>query len=259
MEYGNSKKFLIVAVILAVLIVYGAQKQMGKISANKKLENIKLDYEKKEMQKIQNPDEEQENPDEEQENPDEVQDNPDEPQENPDENNAHDYNVEMQALESGRKAMEANRIEPATHKLVIAANSDDMEIKKSALTMLADCYKKLNNKDALIETYEKLLNLEEDQTVKNDIYLKLGNEYLKTGYFDKSLYMFKSRYENAPDVETAIKICEVYNSTENIEDLKNDLTDFLSRFPDDKDKFEKYIESIKQREPDYVPPSEEQE
>ena len=162
----------------------------------------------------------------------------------------------QQALEAGNKIKSENNIMGAIEKFKSASECPDEEIKETALNSLILCYRQLNEVSLIIETYETLLGMQKDEKSKKEIYNNLGQVYFDNGDFGSAVQMYKLSYQINPDYESSLKLCELYDMVQDIESLKIHLNEYISKNPEKRPDFEKYLNIIKPQTP---PPAQEEQ
>ena len=154
----------------------------------------------------------------------------------------YDRSAEGKFVRDGLSAMGKGNLKGAIRNLKRASESDRVEVQKMALKNLGTCYLRLNDTDAVIETYEKLVKIEDDKNIKKEAYEKLGETYNFNNQYDKALDAYKNSYEVKQTIGSALKICDVYDKLHDTKALKEHIENHIKKHPDQKYMFNKYAQ-----------------
>ena len=147
---------------------------------------------------------------------------------------------ETQALKDGLAAARNKNLKGAIRSFKIAAESQDKKVKKIALANLGDCYLQLNKEELVVDAFEKLLEIEEDPTVRKNAYEKLGETYKYNGELDKALSMYQESYNIDATPHNTLKICEIYETLHDASSIVTLLESYLKQNPGHKGYFGDY-------------------
>lgn len=221
----HAKLFLIVVIIMGAM-VFGVLKQLESKTPSRAKRPVATKHAKP------TPEAEQPNEQNEQQGEEEQRIN----EYNPN----FDKSPEGKLIRDGLAAMEKGNLKGAIRNLKHASESGREDVKRVAFRNLGNCYLKLNDTDSVVEYYEKLVEIENDQNIKKEAYEKLGATYSFNNQYAKALDAYKKSYEIKQTVGSALKICDIYDKLHNTHALKVHIENHIKEHPNQKAMFNKY-------------------
>ena len=159
-----------------------------------------------------------------------------------------DKSPEGKLIRDGLSAMEKGNLKGAIRNLKLASESEREDVQRVALRNLGNCYLRLGDSDSVVESYEKLVKIENDQNIKKETYEKLGTTYTYNNQYGKALDAYKKSYEIKQTIGSALKICDIYDKSHNTKALKEHIEKHIKEHPDQKYMFNKYAQFMSDSE-----------
>lgn len=144
----------------------------------------------------------------------------------------------------GLKRMAQGDIDNAILYLEYGFKIGDNEFKKSTSKYLIQCYEQKGDIAGLINTYNRLLEVEEDVYEKRNINEKLADYFIQSGNKEQALSYYEQNYALTNSSSDLTRVCDMLMELNQKEKMRNYLYDYLARNPQDGELFKKYTDFL---------------
>ena len=144
--------------------------------------------------------------------------------------------------QQGLKYMGEGNLDMAILSFEKAIENGDTKTKIDTSKYLAQCYEQKGDLAGMINTYNQILPLVQDQYEKRELNEKIADCFIKSGNKEQALKYYEENYRMLQMPPDLVNICELLMENNDKTTMQGYLDEHLARFPNDRDMFTKYLD-----------------